>query len=147
MKHGSAVVLGILVAYLGPALACCTEMEDQYSLNTMKWLIRKIFYWGGGFLWMGLPTKTLFLSKKKTLSCNQLILDCICPSKELSLWNKIKYLNLNILRTRCCKPLILQIQIIWSNIIHSLKYLRSATFGSKDIGIRKSEFVAKAQFL
>jgi len=28
-----------------------------------------------------------------------------------------------------------------------LKYLRSATFGSKDIVIRKSEFVAKTQFL
>ena len=103
-------------------------------------------FFGGGFLWMELPSKTLFLSKKKTLSCKQLILDCICPSKELSLWNKIKYLNLNILRTRCCKPLILQIQIIWSNRIHSLKYLRPATFGSKDIVIRKSEFVVKTEF-
>jgi len=28
-----------------------------------------------------------------------------------------------------------------------LKYLRSATFDSKDIVIRKSEFVAKTQFL
>ena len=28
-----------------------------------------------------------------------------------------------------------------------MKYLRSATFGSKDIVIRKSEFVAKTQFL
>ena len=61
--------------------------------------------------------------------------------------NKIKYLNLNILRTRCCKPLIFQTQIIGSNRIHSLKYLRSATFGSKDIVIMKSEFVAKTQFL
>jgi len=67
--------------------------------------------------------------------------------KELSLWNKIKYLNLNIFRIRCCKPLIFQTQIIWSNKIHSLKYLRSATFGSKDIVIIKSEFVAKTQFL
>ena len=67
--------------------------------------------------------------------------------KELSIWNKIKYLNLNIFRTRCCKPLIFQTQIIWSNTIHSLKYLRSATFGSKDIVIRKSEFVAKTQLL
>ena len=30
---------------------------------------------------------------------------------------------------------------------HSLKYLRSATFGSKDIVIRKLEIVAKTQFL
>ena len=68
-------------------------------------------------------------------------------SKELSLWNKIKYLNLNIFRTRCCKPLIFQTQIIWSNRIHTLKYLRYATFDSKDIVIRKSEFAAKTQFL
>ena len=68
-------------------------------------------------------------------------------AKELSLCNKIKYLNLNIFRTRCCKPLIFQTQIIRSNRFHSLKYLRSATFGSKDIAIRKSEFVTKTQFL
>ena len=68
-------------------------------------------------------------------------------TKELSLWNKIKYLNLNIFRTRCCKPLIFQTQIILSIRIHSLKYLGSATFGSKDIVISKSEFVAKTQFL
>ena len=67
--------------------------------------------------------------------------------KELSLCNKIKYLNLNIFRTRCCKPLIFQILIIWFNRIHSLKYLRSTTFCSKDIVIRKSGFVAKTQFL
>ena len=79
--------------------------------------------------------------------CNLLAsLVLIIPSsmiltKELSLWNQIKYLNLNIFRTRCCKPLIFQTQIIvW-------KYLRSATFGSKDIVIRKSEFVANTQFL
>jgi len=71
----------------------------------------------------------------------------MCNTKELSLWNKIKYLNLNIFWTRCCKPLIFQTQIICSNIIHSLKYLRSETFGSKDILIRKSEFVAKTQLL
>ena len=67
--------------------------------------------------------------------------------KELSLCNKIKYLNPNIFRTRCCKPLIFQNLIIWFNRIHSLKYLRSTKFGSKDIVIRKSEFVTKTQFL
>ena len=67
--------------------------------------------------------------------------------KELNLWNKIKYLNLNIFRTRCCKPVKFQTLIIWFNRIHSLKYLRSTTFGSKDIVIRKSEFVSKTQFL
>ena len=33
------------------------------------------------------------------------------------------------------------------NRIQSLKYLRSTTFGCRDIGIRKSEFVSKTQFL
>ena len=68
-------------------------------------------------------------------------------TKELSLQHKIKYLNLNIFRTRCCKPLIFQTQIVLCYRIHSLKYLRYATFGCKVIVIRKSEFVAKTQFL
>ena len=45
------------------------------------------------------------------------------------------------------KPLIFQTLIIWFNIIHNLKYLRSVTFRSKDIVIKNSEFVAKTQFL
>ena len=85
----------------------------------------------------------------RRIPSNWVIPPSICRKHltELSLWNKIKYLNLNIFRTRWCKPLIFQTQIIWSNRIHSLKYLRSATFGSKDIVIRKSEFVAKTQLL
>ena len=35
----------------------------------------------------------------------------------------------------------------WSTSLHSLKYLRSTALGCKDIGIRKSEFVAKTQIL
>ena len=58
-----------------------------------------------------------------------------------------EHLNHKIFRTRCCKPLIFQTQITWFNRIHSLKYLRYATFGFKDIVIRKLEFVAKTQFL
>ena len=65
----------------------------------------------------------------------------------MSLWNKIKYLNLNMFRTRCCKPMIFQTQIIWSNRIHSLKYLRSTTLICRDKGIKKSEFVTMTQFL
>ena len=76
-----------------------------------------------------------FYKNKKLLSTNFW--------KELNLCNKIKYLNPNIFRTRCCKPLIFQTLIIWSSRIHSLKYQRSTTFGSKDIVIRKSEFVTK----
>ena len=37
--------------------------------------------------------------------------------------------------------------IIWSNRTHSLKYQRYTALESKDIGIRKSEFVIKTQFL
>ncbi len=36
---------------------------------------------------------------------------------------------------------------LWSNKIHSLKYLRFTTLESKDIGFRNAEFVAKTQFL
>ena len=43
--------------------------------------------------------------------------------------------------------MIFQTIIIWSKIIHSLKNLRSPTLNCKDIGIRKSEFVTKTQFL
>ena len=39
------------------------------------------------------------------------------------------------------KLILLELQI------HSLKYIRFRTLGCKDIGIRKSEFVAKTQFL
>ena len=43
--------------------------------------------------------------------------------------------------------MIFQTYIIWSNRTHSLKYEKSTTLKSKDIGIRKSSFVAKTQFL
>ena len=43
--------------------------------------------------------------------------------------------------------MIFQTLIIWSTRVHSLKYLRSTTLGYKDMGIRKSEFVTKTQFL
>ena len=39
-----------------------------------------------------------------------------------------------------------QAQNICSDRIHSLKYLGSTTFGSKDIVNRKPEFVEKTQF-
>ena len=65
----------------------------------------------------------------------------------MSLCHKLKLSNPYIFATRWCKPLIFQIMIIGSNKIHSLKYLRFTTLRCKDIGIRKSEFVAKTQFL
>ena len=71
----------------------------------------------------------------------------ILKSKELSLCHKLWIYNPYFFGTQYRKSLIFQTYIIWSNRIHSLKYLRSTTFGSKDVVIRKSEFVAKTQFL
>ena len=68
-------------------------------------------------------------------------------AKELSLCPKFEFSNSCICATWLCKLLICQTQIIWSIRIHSLKYLKSTTLGCKDIGIRKSEFVAKTQFI
>jgi len=68
-------------------------------------------------------------------------------TKESTLWHKLKYYNPYIFVNWWCKLLIFQIQIIWSNRIHSLKYLRSTTLGFKDIVRIKSEFVAKTLFL
>ena len=67
--------------------------------------------------------------------------------KELSLYHKFSCCKTYIFAALWSKPLIFQTYIIWSNIIHSLKYLRSSTLGCNDIEIRKSEFVAKTQFL
>ena len=44
--------------------------------------------------------------------------------KELSLCHKLKFSNLYIFTTGWCRPLIFQTNIIWSNRILSLKYLR-----------------------
>ena len=38
-------------------------------------------------------------------------------------------------------------EIIWVKRIHSLKFLGSTTLGWKEVGIGKSDFVAKTQFL
>ena len=43
--------------------------------------------------------------------------------------------------------MIFQTYIIFSDSIHSLKNQKSTTLGCNDIEIRKSEFVAKTQFL
>ena len=69
------------------------------------------------------------------------------PGKELSLCHKLKFSNPYIYGTWCCRLLIFQTKIIWCNRIHSLKFLRSTTLGCRDIGIRKSEFVSKTQFI
>ena len=67
--------------------------------------------------------------------------------KELSLCHKLWIFNPYIFGTQCHKSLIFHIYIIWSNKSHSLKCQRFTTLESKDIWIRKSEFVAKTHFL
>ena len=67
--------------------------------------------------------------------------------KELSFGHKFWSSNTSIFSTWWCKPSIFQTIIMWSKYIYSVKYQRSPTFDCKDIGIRKSEFVAKTQFL
>ena len=52
--------------------------------------------------------------------------------KELTLCLKLKYSNSYIFKTWWYKPLIFWTQVIWFNRMHSLKYPRSTTFGSKD---------------
>ena len=68
-------------------------------------------------------------------------------AKELSFCHKLWFYNRHTFSTWWCKPLIFQTIIIWSKMIHSLKYLRSPTIKCKDIGIRKSELVTKTKFL
>ena len=65
----------------------------------------------------------------------------------MSLCHKLWFYNSYIFGIQCRKSLIFQTYIIWSNRIHSLKYLRSTTLESKDIWFRKAEFVTKTQFL
>ena len=67
--------------------------------------------------------------------------------KKLNFCHKLKSSDPNFFATWWCKPMIFQTQIILSISINSLKYLRSTTLGYKDIGIRKSDFVAKTQLL
>ena len=71
--------------------------------------------------------------------------------KELNFCHKLKSSfpssDLNIFAIWWCKLLIFPTWIILSISINSLKYLRSTTLGYKDIEIRKSEIVAKTQFL
>ena len=67
--------------------------------------------------------------------------------KELSPCHKFGFFNPYIFWTLCRKPLIFQTYMIWSNKSHSLKCQMSTTLDCEDIGIRKSEFVTKTQFL
>ena len=74
-------------------------------------------------------------------------LTCNLRIKELNLCPKLWIYNPFIFGSQCCRLLIFQTKIIWCIKIHSLKYLKSTTFGCRDIGIRKSEFVSMTQLL
>ena len=56
----------------------------------------------------------------------------IIETKELSFCHELKFSNLYIFVTWWCTPLIFQTKNIWSNMIYTLKYLRS-----NDIGFRR----------
>ena len=69
-------------------------------------------------------------------------------TEDPSLYNKLKYSNHNTFATwQWNKPLIFQTLIFLSNRIHNLKYPRCTTLDCKDKGFRKSEYVARTQFL
>ena len=94
----------------------------------------------------GKKAKTDFFNNN--MICFQLNLTILkYVTNELILCHKLWFSYPYIFETKCCKPLILQTYIIWSNRTHSLKYQRSTTLESKDIEFRKSEFVAKTQLL
>ena len=91
-----------------------------------------------GFFWF-------WFKSKIPNKCNSFVRDF--GTKEMSFSHKLKSSNPNIFAAWWCKALIFQTLIILSISINNLKYLRSKTLGYKDIEIRKSEFVAKIQFL
>ena len=70
----------------------------------------------------------------------------LIQTEKFCLCHKLKFYNPFIVATWWWKPLIFQTFVIFWNKIYSLKYLRSTTLGSGDIGISKSEFFAKTRF-
>ena len=79
---------------------------------------------------------------KLFLICGRKITDL----KELSLYHKLRFLTLISLQLN-----VVDIRYLAMNSVRSinlnLNYLRFTLSGSKDIGIRKFDFVAKTQFL
>ena len=74
-------------------------------------------------------------------------MQCYISGKELSFCHKLWFHNPYTFSTLCRRPSTFQtMKSVRSNNL-SLKYQRFTPFGCEDIGIRKSEFVAKTQFL
>ena len=67
--------------------------------------------------------------------------------KELNLCHNLKFAILISLQSDSVNLWCFKLRFFLSNRLHSLKYLRSMILSCKDIGNRKSEFVAKTQFL
>ena len=68
-------------------------------------------------------------------------------TKELTLCNKLWFSNTYIFGFQWRRPLKFQTMTSVRSNNLSLKYQRFTALGFKDIGIRKSEFAAKTQFL
>ena len=81
-----------------------------------------------------------------TMNSTQLI-PFLCLLEGIAFLTQTQILNPHICATEWINPLIFQTENILTNRIHSLKYLRFTRLGCKDIRIRKSEFMAKNQFL
>ena len=82
----------------------------------------------------------------KTWSTVEIIFSPTLTTKELTLCHKLSFSKPYIFGTKCCRPQIFQTMHSVRSNNQSLKYQRFTTLGSKDICIRKSEFVAKAKF-
>ncbi len=67
-------------------------------------------------------------------------------TKELSLCHKLRFLNPNFFKSKCCRPEIFQTMNSGGSRSVSLKYERYSSSGCWDLGIIKLGFVAKIQF-
>ena len=116
----------------------------KFNLLTMRPINKKFIYRVGK---KRDQDYSVFFCYKKTRLLNNLLFLLLFYSKELSFCHKHKCSNSYICASGWFKPWRFQTLIIWSNRIHSFKYQRPPTLGWKEIGIGKSEFVAKTQFL
>ena len=89
--------------------------------------------------------QTCVLQKKRYLKFHQILNNIPVQKNDWVLATNSKFL-FNIFATWWCKSSYAKLRF-WSYITHSLKYLTSMTLSWKTIGIRKSEFAAKTQFL
>ena len=115
----------------------CTEHAKLYSIIIWK-LITNYFR----------ETRSALEAEEKIKQWNEFVTPWLrsmfdFTHKGIESLPQNQFSNPYIFGTWWCKPLIFQTLIIWYNIIHCLKYLRSTILGCKDIWIRNSEFVAR----